>query len=144
MKTGDRGLALIKHFEGLQTHAYLCPAGVWTIGYGHTRGVRSGEVITSEQADALLSDDLSASERAVERSVTVPLSQQQFDALVSFTFNFGEGNLHDSTLLKKLNAGDSAGAADEFLRWVNADGKKLPGLVERRNAERQLFLSGTA
>ena len=143
MKTGDRGLALIKYFEGLQTRAYLCPAGVWTIGYGHTKGVSSTEAITPEQADALLAEDLSESERAVGHSVTVALSQEQFDALVSFTFNLGAGNLQGSTLLKKLNAGDSAGAADEFLRWVNAGGKKLPGLVERRNAERQLFLSGT-
>lgn len=144
MKTGDRGLALIKQFEGLQTHAYLCPAGIWTIGYGHTRDVKSGNVITPEQADVLLSDDLRESERAVESCVTVTLSQPQFDALVSFTFNLGEGNLHTSTLLKKLNAGDSAGAADEFLRWVDAGGKELPGLVERRKAERQLFITGTA
>ncbi|MBD8109108.1 lysozyme [Erwinia persicina] len=140
MKTGEKGLELIKHFEGLQRKAYLCPAGVWTIGYGHTGGVQSGDEISTEQADLFLLQDIAASEYAVNRYVTVPLTQHQFDALVSFTFNLGSGNLHTSTLLKKLNAGDYSGAAEEFQRWVNAGGKKMAGLVRRREAEKSLFM----
>lgn len=139
MKTSERGFELIKQFEGLRLQAYLCPAGVWTIGYGHTAGVQSGDVITDTQADAFLRDDVTLSERAVNQYVSVSLTQCQFDALVSFSFNLGSGDLRTSTLLKKLNAGDTAGAAGEFLHWVNAGGKKLPGLVRRREAEKALF-----
>ena len=138
MKTGNKGLELIKQSEGLQLEAYLCPARVWTIGYGHTKGVQSGDVINEDQAESYLRQDLGESERAVEHGVTASLTQNQFDALVSFTFNLGAGNLFSSTLLKKLNAGDYAGAADEFLRWDHTGGKQLPGLTRRRQAERQL------
>lgn len=139
MKTGEKGLELIKHFEGLRLRAYQCSAHVWTIGYGHTAGVRPGDEISTEQADDFLKQDIAESERSVGRYVTVPLKQCQFDALVSFTFNLGSGNLRTSTLLKKLNNGDYAGAAGEFLRWVNAGGKRLTGLVLRREAEKTLF-----
>mgnify|MGYP003366972558 CR=1 FL=1 len=141
MITGETGLELIKEFEGLRLTAYLCPAQVWTIGYGHTAGVRQGDVIIEAQADAFLRHDLAASELAVGRRVTALLNQNQFDALVSFTFNLGAGNLSRSSLLQKLNAGDYAGAAEEFLRWNRAGGKPLAGLSRRRAAERALFLT---
>lgn len=139
MKISASGLNLIKQFEGLRLQSYRCSAHVWTIGYGHTAGVEPGDIITAEQADALLLEDVIEAERSVNRYISAPLTQHQFDALVSFTFNLGSGNLRTSTLLKKLNAGDYPGAAREFLRWVNAGGKKLPGLLRRREAEKTLF-----
>ncbi len=141
MKTSDKGIALIKKFEGLELKAYRDAIGVLTIGYGHTGGVKDGQTITEAQAVALLRDDLAGFERAIERMIDVSLSQQQFDALVSFTFNVGSGALNKSTLRRKLNQGDYQGAAEEFLRWAKAGGKELPGLVKRRAAERELFLS---
>lgn len=140
MKTGEKGLTLIKHFEGLRLWAYQCSANVWTIGYGHTADVRPGDVITPEQADAFLRQDVADAERAVSRFVRVPLTQCQFDALVSFVFNLGVENFRTSTLLKKLNAGDHDSAAQEFGRWIHAGGKTMPGLVRRREAERAMFL----
>lgn len=144
MKTSDRGVALIKAHEGLRLTAYTDPVGVWTIGYGHTTAagppkVERGMKITDAGADAILRQDLAKFEGYVSSAVKVPLNQNEFDALVSFTFNLGPGNLRSSTLLKKLNAGDRAGAADEFLKWTKAGGKTLPGLVKRREAERALF-----
>lgn len=144
MKTSDRGIALIKAHEGLRLTAYTDPVGVWTIGYGHTTAagppkVERGMKITEAGADAILRQDLAKFERYVLDAVKVPLNQNEFDALVSFTFNLGPGNLRSSTLLRKLNAGDRAGAADEFLKWTRAGGKTLPGLVKRREAERALF-----
>lgn len=143
MKTSPKGIALIKSAEGLRLKAYPDPGtgGLpWTIGYGSTSGVTKSMVITEAQAEQMLAADLVRFERAVERLVQVPLNQGQFDALVSFTYNVGEGNFTKSTLLRKLNAGDTAGAADQFLRWVNAGGKVLSGLVKRRAAERAMFL----
>lgn len=140
MKIDINGLNLIKHFEGLWLRAYKCPANIWTIGYGHTTGVCPDDVITEDQAISLLRKDIAESERAVNQYVHVPLTQNQFDALVSFVFNLGVGNFSTSTLLKKINAGDYDGAAREFGRWVNAGGKALPGLVRRRKAESALFL----
>ncbi|WP_191939625.1 lysozyme (plasmid) [Pantoea agglomerans] len=140
MKVSSRGLELIKQSEGIFLQAYRCPANVLTIGYGHTAGVQPGDVITAKQADTFLQEDVAESVRAVNRLVTVPLTQNQFDALVSFVFNLGIGNFRTSTLLKKLNAGDYTGAADEFSRWVRAGGKQLPGLIKRRDAEKSLFL----
>ena len=144
MKTSDRGVALIKAHEGLRLTAYTDPVGVWTIGYGHTTAagppkVERGMKITDAGADAILRQDLAKFEGYVSSAVKVPLNQNEFDALVSFTFNLGPGNLRSSTLLKKLNAGDRTGAADEFLKWTRAGGKVLPGLVKRREAERALF-----
>ncbi len=149
MYISKNGLDLIKKFEGCKLKAYLCPAGVWTIGYGHTKGVYPGMQITQELADKFLLDDVWNFEREVENLVHVPLTQGQFDALVSFSFNVGldidddniaEG-LGDSTLLRKLNRGDYAGAADEFPKWNKSRGRVLGGLVARRGAERALFLS---
>jgi lysozyme len=142
MKTSPKGIALIKSAEGLRLKAYPDPGtgGLpWTIGYGSTLGVTRTMIITEAQAELMLAADLVRFERAVERLVQVPLTQGQFDALVSFTYNVGEGNFTKSTLLRKLNAGDSEGAAEQFSRWVNAGGKVLPGLVKRRAAERALF-----
>ncbi len=140
MKIGINGLNLIKEFEGLRLQAYKCPADIWTIGYGHTAGIGPDDVITEAQAISLLCQDVVASEQAVNQYVHVPLTQNQFDALVSFIFNLGVGNFLTSTLLKKLNAGDYDGAVQEFERWIHANGKALPGLVRRREAERVLFL----
>lgn len=141
MKINQTGLDLIKRFEGLETKAYRCPAGILTIGYGHTTGVKEGDTCTPEQAEAWLREDCQVAELTVSANVNVPLNQNQFDALVSFIFNLGSGNFVKSTLLKKLNTSDYRGAADELDRWVNAGGRKLPGLVKRRAAEKALFLS---
>jgi len=136
----DQGLALTEQFEGLQLTAYQDPVGVWTIGYGHTGAdVQPGLTITQEQASDLLLQDVSGAVAAVNRLVTIPLTQNQFDALVDFTFNVGQGNLASSTLLRELNAGNTAGAAAQFLVWVYAKGVELPGLVTRRQAEAALF-----
>ena len=140
MKTGINGLNLIKEFEGLRLQAYQCSANIWTIGYGHTADVSANDVITEEEALSFLRQDVAESERTVNQYVHVPLTQNQFDALVSFVFNLGVGNFRTSTLLRKLNAGDDDGAAQEFGCWIHAGGKALPGLVRRREAERALFL----
>jgi lysozyme len=143
MKTSQKGIDLIKHFEGTFLTAYYCPAGVLTIGTGHTGvDVYVGMTITEKEAEDLLKEDLKKFESCVSKLVKVPLSQGQFDALVSFTFNLGCGSLEESTLLRKLNSGDYEGTSKEFDRWVNAGGKKLEGLVRRRNAEEELFRSG--
>lgn len=140
MNISDRGLRLIQQFEGLRLAAYDDGVGVQTIGYGHTKGVQPGDRITREQAEAFLREDVAEAEEAL-RMVTAPLTQNQRDALVSFVFNLGADRLKDSTLLKRLNAGDYKGAADEFMKWRMAAGKVMPGLVKRRAAERALFLS---
>ena len=134
------GLDLIKSFEGYRDTAYLCPANVWTIGWGTTKGVRSGQTITPEEAEKFLKRDLKVFEAQVTEMVKVPLTSNQFSALVSFAYNCGTGALKGSTLLKKLNQEDYLGAAEEFLRWNKANGKRLAGLTRRRVAERLLFL----
>lgn len=139
--TSQAGIDLIKKWEGLRLTAYQCSAGVWTVGYGYTWNVYKGMKITQSQADAFLRDTLKVFERDVNRLVTVQLNQNQFDALVSFTYNLGAGALANSTLLKKLNAGDYYGASQEFKKWVYADKKKLRGLVNRRKDEAELFLN---
>lgn len=141
MKTSEKGINLIKNCEGCRLTAYKCPAEIWTIGYGHTASVKQGQTITKEQAINLLKYDLIVFEKAVNLLVKAPLTQGQFDALVSFTFNLGKGALQRSTLLKKLNVKDYQGASNEFLKWVYANGKKLDGLVKRRQAEKDLFCS---
>lgn len=134
---------LVRHFEGLSLKAYRCPAGVPTIGYGHTAGVTMGQTITEAKADQFLRSDLAAARGEVDRLVAVPLAPHQLAALTSFVFNLGDANFRGSTLLKKLNLGDAAGAAEQFEKWVFAtvDGKKtrLPGLVSRRAAEAAMF-----
>lgn len=146
MQTSDKGIALIKEFEGCKLTAYQDSIGVWTIGYGWTQPVdgkpiRAGMTIKQETAERLLKTGMVSYESDVSRLVKVGLTQGQFDALVSFTYNLGARSLSTSTLLRKLNAGDYAGAADEFLRWNKAGGKVLNGLTRRREAERALFLS---
>ncbi len=142
MRINEAGLKIIKRNEGLRLHAYRCPAGVWTIGYGHTGpAAKRGNIITEERADLLLRNDVAYFEDAVSGLVTVPLNGNQFSALVSFTFNLGEAHLAESTLLRTLNAGDPEGAANEFPRWNRAGGKVLPGLERRRDEERALFLT---
>jgi lysozyme len=140
VRVGNKGLDIIKEAEGLRLKAYLCPAKVWTIGFGHTKGVKEGDTCTISQADAWLREDCQEAEEAVARLITAPLTQEQFDALVSFTFNLGATNLRNSTLLKRLNALDYDSAADELLKWVKAGGVTLAGLVKRRAKERELFL----
>lgn len=146
MQTSEKGIALIKEFEGCKLTAYQDSVGVWTIGYGWTQPVdgkpiRAGMTIKQETAERLLKTGLVSYESDVSRLVKVGLNQGQFDALVSFTYNLGARSLSTSTLLRKLNAGDYAGAADDFLRWNKAGGKVLNGLTRRREAERALFLS---
>lgn len=139
MKTGIEGIELIKYFEGCKLEAYLCPANVWTIGYGHTSGVKPGDVITPDEADALLAKDLEEFEGYVDRMVTYELNQNQFDSLVSWTFNLGPSNLGKSTLLRKLNAGEIEEVPAQIKRWNRAGGKVLAGLTRRREAEARLF-----
>lgn len=139
--TSDKGIALIKEFEGLRLQAYPDPATggePWTIGVGHTGGVRRGDVITEAQADTFLRADLGRFEAAVNKLAPVT-TQDQFDALVSLAFNVGEGNLASSTLLRKHNAADYDGAAAEFGRWNKAAGKVMAGLTRRRAAEASLY-----
>jgi lysozyme len=149
MRTSPAGRAFIGRHEGLRLTAYRDAAGVWTIGYGHTAAAgppvpAAGMSVTAAEADAILGRDLARFEAAVTRLVTVPLSPQQFDALVSFAFNVGEGALARSTLLKKLNAGDVRGAAAEFGRWNKAGGRVLTGLTRRRAEERAMFEGGAS
>ena len=142
MKTNAAGIALIKKYEGFSEKPYLCPAGKRTIGYGHV--IKANEPfgkITQEQGEALLRDDLQEAEDAVTRLVKLPLNTNQFSALASFTYNLGEGNLKKSTLLSLVNRGMWYMAAQQFDKWVYANAKKLPGLVKRREAEKQLFLT---
>lgn len=140
MKTNQKGIELIKEFEGFSPRAYRCPAGVLTIGFGTVQDVRPGMVITEEMAEAWLKRDLAECEEIVGRLVTVPLTENQFSALVSFVYNLGGTALKRSTLLKKLNAGDYVGAAEQLGRWIRGGGKELAGLVRRREAEMRLFL----
>lgn len=147
MNISPTGVSLVKHFEGLFLQAYLCPAKIWTIGYGHTGlkhndgTVKRGRVITEDEAERLLALDLNTKYApGVKRLLRVPVTQAQFDALVSFHFNTGA--LNSSTLLRKLNVGDTAGAAKEFDKWTRGGGRVLPGLVRRRRAERRLFETG--
>ena len=139
MKTGTKGIDLIKHFEGCELEAYKCAAGVWTIGYGHIKGVTSNSVITQEQAEQMLVEELNEYEGYINNMVTTPLSQNQFDALVSWVYNLGGGNLKASTLLKVVNSGEFDGVPAQIMRWNKAGGKVLEGLTRRRQAEADLF-----
>ncbi|WP_439242485.1 lysozyme [Lonepinella sp. BR2474] len=145
LKVSAQAINILKNHEGLRLKAYTDAAGVKTIGYGHTgtiNGVKihDGMVITQKQAEEQLRKDLIHFENTVRNSVKQPLTQNQFDALVSFSYNVGGDAFQKSTLLKKLNSGDTSGAADEFVRWNKAGGKELKGLVNRRNTEREMFL----
>ena len=144
MKTSAKGINLICGFEGLELKAYDDGVGVWTIGYGTTSingvKVKKGDTCTGEQAKAYLAQDLKKFESAVNTAVKVQLNQNQFDALISLTYNIGSGAFKDSTLLKKLNAKDYKGAAAQFPRWNRGGGRVLNGLVKRRKIEMELFL----
>jgi lysozyme len=135
------GRALIESFEALRLAAYLDQRGIPTIGYGHTAGVKIGDTCTQDQADAWLAEDAQAAANGVEKSLQVFCTQNQFDALVSFTFNVGVGAEAHSTLAELMNAGDIQGAADQFLVWDHVNGVPNAGLLRRRQAERALFLS---
>jgi len=139
MEISQEGLALIKKFEGCELEAYKCAAGVWTIGYGSTKGVKEGDSISQEDADKLLTHEMKEYEGYINDLVEVDLEQNQFDALVSWVFNLGPANLKSSTLLKVLNAKDYEGVPAQIKRWNKAGGKVLQGLVRRREAESLLF-----
>ena len=141
MNTSPKGIALIKEFEGLRLKAYKCPGGVWTIGYGHTAGVKPGIVISEAQAEEYLKADLIAFERYLN-GLGLALNQNQFDALISFIYTVGTGNFSSSTLLRKVRANPQDDSImDEFLRWVYSKGRVLPGLQRRRLAEMKLYFS---
>lgn len=141
MKTSPKGIALIKEFEGLRLKAYKCPGGVWTIGYGHTDGVRPGMVISERQAEDFLKAELIAFEKYLN-DLRLAINQNQFDALISFIYNVGTDNFSSSTLLRKVKANPLDNSImDEFLRWVYSKGRVLPGLQRRRLAEMKLYFS---
>jgi lysozyme len=141
MTLSDAGLRLIKEFEGLRTEAYRCPAGVWTIGFGTTRGVKPGQVITEDEAEAMLRADVERFAQGVSERIQVPVTQGMYDSLVSFSYNVGLAAFSKSTLLRLLNQSKYDLAASEFSRWTRGGGRILPGLVKRRAAERALFES---
>ena len=145
-KINQAGLDLIKEFEGFRTNAYLCPANVWTVGYGATyyedrTKIKPGDVVSKQRGEELLKNTVKDFENAVTQLVKVPLTPNQFAALVSFAFNVGVGAFSKSTLLKVLNQNNYDQAANELLRWNKGGGRVLPGLTRRREAERKLFLS---
>ena len=139
MKISQEGIDLIKHFEGCELESYRCSATVLTIGYGTTKNVVEGMKITQNQAEEMLMKDLEEFEEYVEDLIDVPLEQNQFDALVAWTYNLGPTNLKTSTLRKVLNKGAYDDVAEQIKRWNKANGKVLKGLVRRRNAEAELF-----
>jgi lysozyme len=145
MHISRQGLDLIKHFEGFRAEPYICSGGERTIGYGHI--IRAGDSynppISKAQAERLLRIDVAAAEAAVRRLLPVTLTQAQYDALVSFTYNLGAGALQRSTLRQKVLRGHHQAAGQEFLRWVYAGGRKLKGLMKRRQAEAELYLSSS-
>jgi len=142
LSCNEAGLSILRSAEALRLDAYYCPAGRLTIGWGHTGpDVSEGQVITEDEAVRLLDLDVAAAADAVRRFVVVRLNDNQFSALVSFTFNLGAGSLRGSTLLRCVNAGDMDAAAAEFPKWCHSQGQILAGLVTRRDAEQALFLS---
>ncbi len=143
MRTSDRGLALIREFEGFVDHAYLDPVGILTIGYGFTLGVRRGDKMTRREADQRLREELGAYEAGVILATGGNATQHEFDALVSLAWNIGINGMQNSTAVRLHNQGDKAGAAEAFKLWNKAGGKVLNGLVRRRNAEAEYYLTGT-
>ena len=141
MKTSEVGRELIKEFEGCRQVAYQDSVGVWTIGYGHTKDVYEGQLVIKKTCDKFLEEDLDEFEGYVNKLVKVELNQNQFDALVAWTYNLGPTNLKESTMLRKLNYGDYESVPDEMRRWNKAGGEVLNGLVRRRDAEANLFSS---
>jgi lysozyme len=141
MRYSKTGLQLTEGFEGCRLTAYQDSKGIWTIGYGHTHGVRAGMTCTQWQAETWLREDVAWAEAIVNACVKVPLSQGEFDALVDFTFNCGAGNFRASTLLVLLNHKDHVRAAAEFEKWDKCKGVALPGLLRRRHAEAAEFIA---
>lgn len=139
MTISDAGIQMIEGFEGFSASAYQDQRGIWTIGYGHTRDVHEGDTCTPAQAQEWLASDLQTAQNIVNELVTASLNQNQFDALTSFVYNVGGGNFGKSTLLRELNAGNFAGASDEFPKWNKTGGKVSNGLAARRAAEQKLF-----
>jgi len=142
-KYSDKGMELTKSFEGLRLEAYPDSTGIWTVGYGHTgAAVVAGVRINEAEAEAWLREDLAEAVACVNRAVKVAVSQSAFDAMVDFCFNAGRGSFLGSTLLRKVNEGDFAGAAGQFGPWVHAGGAVVAGLVKRRKAEAEIFVAG--
>ena len=139
MNISNKGIELIKQFEGCRLKAYQDSVGVWTIGYGHTEGVSEGMEISEHQAEIMLSSDLVKYAKYIDEYVTTALNQNQFDALTSWVYNLGPGNLRSSTMLKVLNEGSYNDVPYQIKRWNKAGGKVLKGLVRRREAEAKLF-----
>lgn len=143
MKTSDKGIRFIKRHEGLRLTVYRCTSGVLTIGYGHTRGVKPGQVITEKEAELFLREDLTEAETAVNNFVNAKPEQHRFDALVSFVFNVGSGAFKKSTLLFLINQGAKSEAIEQqFMKWINSAGKPSAGLKSRRAKEVKLYLKG--
>ena len=139
LKTSQEGISLIKSFEGCELTAYRCSANVPTIGFGHTAGVSDGDTCTQEEAETMLAEDLVEFEDYVKNYVEFELQQNEFDALVAWTYNLGPKNLSESTLLKELNAGNLEEVPRQMKRWNRAGGEVLDGLIRRREAESRLF-----
>lgn len=139
MQISTEGISLIKKFEGCELESYQCAAGVWTIGFGSTHNIEEGMSISKDRAEELLLEDIAEFEESVLESVDMPMSQHQFDALVSWTFNLGPSNLKASTMLKVLNSGNYEDVPEQIKRWNKAGGKVLDGLIRRREAEALLF-----
>jgi len=142
MKTSPVGIELIKRFEGLRLKAYKCPAGMWTIGYGRTFNVSEGMEIPKEQAEAFLKEDLKVYEDSVNDGIEIKITQNQFDAMVSFCFNLGIKAFNDSYIKKYTNEKRFPEVREQFMRFVYAGGKKLDGLIKRRKAEADLYELG--
>ena len=140
MKVSQECIDLVKFFEGFEPRAYLCPANVWTIGYGRTKNVKEGDELTELQAERDLLEELDEFAEQVLNTVKISLDQNELDALTSWTYNLGVGNLQSSTLLKKLNSGDKNSVPSEMIRWNKAAGKVLAGLTRRREAEAKLWV----
>ena len=139
MKISENGLELIKKFEGCETTAYQDSVGVWTIGFGHTKGVEEGQTCSIEDAESMLADEMDEYEGYINNMVKVELQQHEFDALVAWVYNLGPTNLGESTMLKVLNGGQFDRVPDEMNRWTRAGGEILEGLVRRRQAESLMF-----
>ena len=139
MNISQEGISLIKKFEGCELEAYKCAAGVWTIGYGHTKDVKEGNSITKEQAESMLVHELQEYCSDVDIAVKVDLKQNEFDSLVSWTYNLGPTNLNSSTMLRVLNEGKHDEVPAQMKRWNKASGQVKEGLVRRREAEALLF-----
>lgn len=139
MIASNRCIELIKRFEGFRFKAYKCPAGIWTIGYGHTKGVKRGDYITHPIAERMLKEDITELEIKLKDLIKIELTLNQWDAIVSFVYNVGISSFSNSTLLRKLNAGDIKNCSKEIKKWVYCKGVVLEGLQKRRDAEAKLF-----